>query len=200
MSAPLNNNGTKKRWQPWEIFPVRDLDASKALMPHFITARNNKIPLRMRSLFNQVCACELVKMCSHTHGNNTLLAAITIKFYWFQSRWWWCHLLMFILLPMLMCEPKKGENSQSGEHSFTILYQQKVHNDLTVHGVCVFLHACDSHFWWRLEMRCIACYWWGRTLYISSNGSFLEASFFFIQALCVWREFAINKIAFWIWK
>lgn len=80
---------------------------------------------------------------------------------------------------------------QPVRYSLTISYRQKVHNDLLyMESVCFCMHVIHiSGEGWR----CIACYWWGRTSYISSNESFLEASFFFIRALYVWREFAYTQ-------
>lgn len=63
----------------------KDTDVS----PHH--AKSSKTPLRMQLLLNQVHACTLVKMLSHALANNTLLTAITIKFYWFHSDWCWHH-------------------------------------------------------------------------------------------------------------
>lgn len=62
----------------------------------------NRSPLRMESLLNQVGACKLVKMLSHALANNTLWAAITIKFHWFRSDWLWCHGCCSALLSVLM--------------------------------------------------------------------------------------------------
>lgn len=77
--AQFGSNDTKQHGCFCTFMPCRQ----RGHMPRLISARNNKSPLRRRSLFNQACACELVKMLSHALANDTLRAAITITFYWF---------------------------------------------------------------------------------------------------------------------
>lgn len=91
MCAQFGNNDTKHHGRFSTFMPCRQ----GGHMHRLISARNKKSPLRRRSLFNQAWACELVKMLSHALANDTLQAAITITFYWFQSDWRWSHCWCF---------------------------------------------------------------------------------------------------------